>query len=553
MYAPPRPRPPGSARRGFTLVELGIVILVIGIVLAFILAASYGSVEQARARATQGLITKLEVALNERIEALLAQTVTPNGAHRWLAAVGVPQDPRPGIDNSLLPWGVDAPQRAEVIARFDQMKRELPDVFFIQSATPGPLDYPVNFAAIPYLPPGVAAADALQPYVLPMGHALGPDYFPLRRNPPVYTPQELNRTGAGGFPVPNPAGPPFFTLSGPGEGIFGASYTARAALMKSIGYTTLGTDGVDNNRNGLIDEHAEGIANADGTPNPEAVAAFSRFVANHRHETARSEILYALLVNGSGPLGASFTAEDFRADTEVRDTDNDGAPEFVDGWGRPLQFFRWPILHFSPSVQKGAGVYAAGETRANPSLDPAGQLLQPAWWSLYSSAGPPVPVAPRVAAFFEPSFTSLTEFNYPAVVPPTPLAQPWDRSTSYARRGYASKFLVLSGGADQTPGVPLLTRQQLDAAPSALVAAYWLNGLPNPAASVPHPWTGVTDTSPLLGEGYAVFGNGYPLVNVGLIQTNLDASATAPPFAPPDVAQDDITNHEVLSQGGGLR
>ena len=40
-------------------------------------------------------------------------------------------------------------------------------------------------------------------------------------------------------------------------------------------------------------------------------------------------------------------AEVFRND-EVGDTDKDGAPEFLDGWGRPIGFIRWPAGFASP-------------------------------------------------------------------------------------------------------------------------------------------------------------------------------------------------------------
>ena len=43
-----------------------------------------------------------------------------------------------------------------------------------------------------------------------------------------------------------------------------------------------------------------------------------------------------------GPLGSVFSPDDF-SDREVKDTDGDGLPEFVDAWGQPLQFFRWPL------------------------------------------------------------------------------------------------------------------------------------------------------------------------------------------------------------------
>ena len=62
---------------------------------------------------------------------------------------------------------------------------------------------------------------------------------------------------------------------------------------------------------------------------------------NHTHVTARSEMLYAILVEGRGPWGSVFSRDEF-TDREVQDTDGDGLPEFVDAWGQPLQFFRWP-------------------------------------------------------------------------------------------------------------------------------------------------------------------------------------------------------------------
>ena len=62
-------------------------------------------------------------------------------------------------------------------------------------------------------------------------------------------------------------------------------------------------------------------------------------------------MLYAILVEGTGPWGSVFSRDDF-TDREVMDTDKDGLPEFVDAWGQPLQFFRWPVLYHS-DLQRG--------------------------------------------------------------------------------------------------------------------------------------------------------------------------------------------------------
>ncbi len=60
-----------------------------------------------------------------------------------------------------------------------------------------------------------------------------------------------------------------------------------------------------------------------------------------------SEFLYYILTNhetyGVAPVGEdAFTA------SEVADTDGDGLNEFVDGWGKPLRFYRWPTRLIKP-------------------------------------------------------------------------------------------------------------------------------------------------------------------------------------------------------------
>lgn len=61
----------------------------------------------------------------------------------------------------------------------------------------------------------------------------------------------------------------------------------------------------------------------------------------HTAETTRAELLY-LILSATGGVGGG--TEEFAPD-EIRDTDGDGVPEFVDKWGRPIQFFLWPTEH----------------------------------------------------------------------------------------------------------------------------------------------------------------------------------------------------------------
>jgi prepilin-type N-terminal cleavage/methylation domain-containing protein len=84
----------------------------------------------------------------------------------------------------------------------------------------------------------------------------------------------------------------------------------------------------------------------DTTPlnDPGIVSAVTAKFAKHAlngPETESSEMLYFALV-ASGNFGASVTAADRFTNAEVQDTDEDGLPEFVDSWGKPLRFYRWP-------------------------------------------------------------------------------------------------------------------------------------------------------------------------------------------------------------------
>lgn len=435
-------------RGGFTLTELLVVIVIIGIIISLILVATAEANRRAQEASTQSLIVKLESALNDRLDALLQLRPSYNAAHRYLAGV---------YPASMTPPVIEQLSRAQVIAWYDFIKSELPDVFFVQNLNPGnSTPYPLNFAGNPY--PGVPLDGlGLGNYILPLGNCVGND----------------NTTTFGANNL----------LNLYGTGIFGASYSAAAGIYKNLGYLPAGYDGVDNNLNGYIDDWGEGV----NATNSGTVLAH---LAAHQHHTARAEMLYAVLVEGTGPLGASFSRDEF-TDSQVKDTDGDGLPEFVDAWGQPLQFFRWPILYHT-DTQRGqvintwnyttspvstypnevfqAPYASAFEYREINPLDPNNQLLAPAWWLgsqnsnyLYGAVGYQLPGSATQAGIggsfganaFEYFFHRLTE----------PLEHTgnasfyWDRGLPVSgfgyRRAFFSRPLILSGGFDQTPGVYL--------------------------------------------------------------------------------------------------
>lgn len=60
------------------------------------------------------------------------------------------------------------------------------------------------------------------------------------------------------------------------------------------------------------------------------------------------EILYDFLTQ-EGMIGNSPVALDAFSAQEVQDIDNNGFPEFIDAWGHPLRFYRWPTRLFRPA------------------------------------------------------------------------------------------------------------------------------------------------------------------------------------------------------------
>ena len=160
---------------------------------------------------------------------------------------------------------------------------------------------------------------------------------------------------------------------------YGASYSAAAGIYKNLGYLPTGYDGVDNDGDGLIDNWAEGVnAPRASTPNATVVATVQANLNAHLHNTARSETLYAILVEGVGPLGSVFSRDDF-SDREVKDTDGDGLPEFVDAWGQPIQFFRWPLLYHT-DTQRGQVIDYWDYTQT-PPVASAVELFNPPYRS----------------------------------------------------------------------------------------------------------------------------------------------------------------------------
>lgn len=93
-----------------------------------------------------------------------------------------------------------------------------------------------------------------------------------------------------------------------------------------------GVAGVDDDGNGTVDDDTElGWPTSD---DPDRISE-------------SSEVLYFALTRLE-VFGVPPVAADEFSTSEVADTDNDGLLEFIDAWGNPLRFYRWPTRLIRP-------------------------------------------------------------------------------------------------------------------------------------------------------------------------------------------------------------
>lgn len=87
---------------------------------------------------------------------------------------------------------------------------------------------------------------------------------------------------------------------------------------------------------------------------------------DHSLETESAELLYLALTRFEQYGIPPASVDDFTT-AEVSDTDGDGLPEFIDGWGQPLRFYRWPTRLIKPF-----GLYGIDKFPGTVSVDDDG-------------------------------------------------------------------------------------------------------------------------------------------------------------------------------------
>lgn len=134
-----------------------------------------------------------------------------------------------------------------------------------------------------------------------------------------------------------------------------------------------------------------------------------------------SAIVYAFLQQTVG--NESVGTDQFNT-SEVADVDNDGCPEFIDAWGEPLYFYRWPTRLFRPSNYPGATdplerykvLLAAYPPNLQRDPDDPLNKLGTAYAATFETIG--IPADPLIgrAAIAGPVFHSAGTFHLPLVV-----------------------------------------------------------------------------------------------------------------------------------------
>jgi prepilin-type N-terminal cleavage/methylation domain-containing protein len=81
-------------------------------------------------------------------------------------------------------------------------------------------------------------------------------------------------------------------------------------------------------------------------------AAGQPFNGNAPNAAESSELLYYALTQAD-TFGVEAVGDSDFTSAEVGDTDGDGRREFIDAWGRPLRFYRWPTRLIRPTGPGG--------------------------------------------------------------------------------------------------------------------------------------------------------------------------------------------------------
>ena len=261
-------------RRGFTLVELLMVIMIIAFLAGLTVVAMSGFTDDAQVEATKSTVLKISRLIDERVEAF-DRSFTGDQRDRYVTAT----------------LGVLAANNIQVRYFADRQGEVTPAIRFLAYKYGFRFQFPqrmVEFHAVTGGPTGTNISAAVTNGM--------PLQFYQRVAYPLARQQLVDETEA------DP------------------------------------TDGDINQR--VSDNWDVHVA---------AEAAAQSSDLDTIHSTESAELLYYILIKGD-TLGPARSVEDEFSSAEIADTDGDSFPEFIDSWGQPLQFYRWPTRLFDPTA-----------------------------------------------------------------------------------------------------------------------------------------------------------------------------------------------------------
>lgn len=136
----------------------------------------------------------------------------------------------------------------------------------------------------------------------------------------------------------------------------------------------------------------QNFVESNGPPAPPTGVTY--VTAKHQQVTESSALLYWILTSSEVYGIAPVDESEFNS-SEVRDTDGDGLNEFVDAWGRPLRFYRWPTHLFRPGTSSTTTGAIGATTSIATTFAPINRTLVGVLWS-------GLPAAPTVAGELDP-------------------------------------------------------------------------------------------------------------------------------------------------------
>lgn len=130
-----------------------------------------------------------------------------------------------------------------------------------------------------------------------------------------------------------------------------------------------------------------------GTPYSAVVSAGATVPAATKGIYDSAELLYQIVAssNYNGSNGLEF----FRP-TEIGDLDDDGRPEFIDAWGTPICFIRWPAGYGEPNRTAGGTARPADSILNDTSVPDAMDPLRTDW--RFAAGGSPWLLIPLIVS-----------------------------------------------------------------------------------------------------------------------------------------------------------